>query len=499
MKDKTFKRVLWLMHTKPAPISKTKAMVLIMIPAPKKININDEKVYFSMTYTTVNFDYSVQGALRTMSDYCDRVFFKSMQRNDEKPGVICVCDETLDKNSYEIIAENDKINIKAQSVEALGYAFTTLLQAMEKDENGIYVNKMNVQDCPGCDWRGLMVDLGRLFMPIQKLLNFIDLCWLYKINKIQIHFSDSPQYTLPSDAFPKISKENNSYTKEEIIMMRAYAKQRGVMLVPEIDMPGHSLWLMECYPETFGTTLVMCAEEKTFQALFTLIDEVIDLFPDSPYIHLGGDEADIHDWEKCEGCVAYMKEHDIPNVDALYAHYLKRITDHVTEKGRTPIIWEGFAKEYNYMISKDVIVAEFESLYQLAPELIEGGFKVLNCSWKPLYVIPRGDKNCAPEVILKTWDIYRWQNWFEKSPASKHDIVVPDGSPVIGGQLCNWMDPFQRSFNNELGWNESFALVRERLPAVAENTWNVGIKPDIDAFKEKYAKTDKILDKLITR
>ena len=452
-----------------------------------------------MTYTTVNFDSSVQGALRTMSDYCDRVFLKSMQRDDEKAGVICVCDETLDKNSYEIIAENDKINIRAQSVEALGYAFATLLQAMDKDENGIYVNKMNVQDCPGCDWRGLMVDLGRLFMPIQKLLNIIDLCWLYKINKIQMHFSDSPQYTLPSDAFPKISKENNSYTKEEIIMMRAYAKQRGVMLVPEIDMPGHSLWLMECYPETFGTKLVMCAEEKTFQALFTLIDEVIELFPDSPYIHLGGDEAVIEDWEKCDGCVAYMKEHDIPDVQALYAHYLKRITDHVISRDRTPIIWEGFKKEYNYMISKKVIVAEFESLYQLAPELIEDGFTVLNCSWQPLYAIPRSDRQWPAEEILKTWDIHRWLHWLEQSPASKEDIVVPDTAPVIGGQLCNWMDFLQRTFLNELGWNESFELLRERLPAVAEKTWNVGIKPDIAGFKATYEKTDKILDKLIRR
>jgi len=470
-----------------------------MIPAPKKINIDTEKVYFSMTYTTINFDSSVQGALRTISDYSDRVFLKSMQRDDEKAGIICICDKTLEKDAYEITAENEKITIKSESVDALGYAFATLLQAMKQDESGIYVNKMNVIDAPGCDWRGLMVDIGRLFLPIQKFLNIIDLCWLYKINKIQIHFSDSPQYTLPSDAFPKISKENNSYTKEEIAFLRSYAKQRGIMLVPEIDMPGHSLWLMECYPETFGTNLVLCAEEKTFKALEILIDETIALFPDSPYIHLGGDEAVIEDWEKCDGCVAYMKEHGINDVQHLYAHYLQRITDYVISKGRTPIIWEGFKKEYNYMISKEVIVAEFESLYQLAPELIEDGFTVLNCSWKPLYVIPRSDKQWPAEVILKTWDIFRWQNWFEKSPASKQDIVVPNTAPVIGGQLCNWMDMFQRSFNNELGWNESFELLRERLPGLAEKTWNVGIEPDIEAFKESFTETDNLLNKLLRR
>ncbi len=470
-----------------------------MIPVPKKINIDSEKVYFSLTYTTKGFDSSVQGALRAMSDYCDRVFFKSMQRDDEKADVICVLDEASDKDSYEIIAENSKINIKAQSTDALGYAFATLLQAMDKDENGIYVIKMNVSDCPGCEWRGLMLDIGRLFLPFQKLLNIIDLCWLYKVNKIQLHLSDSPSYTLPSDAFPKISKENGSYTKEEIALIRSYAKERGVMLVPEIDMPGHSLWLMECYPETFGTNLVMCAEEKTFKALEILIDEVIALFPDSPYIHLGGDEADINEWEKCDGCVAYMKEHDIPNVQALYAHYLKRVTDYVLSKGRTPIVWEGFAKEYNHMISKDVIIAEFESLYQLAPELIEDGFKVLNCSWKPLYVIPRSDKQWPAEVILKTWDIFRWQNWFEKSPASKQDIVVPNTSPVIGGQLCNWMDCFGRSCLNETGWNESFVLLRERITGFSEKVWNIDSTLNIEEFKASAAKTDKLLDKLLRK
>lgn len=468
-----------------------------MIPAPKKINIDNEKVYFTMTYTTKGFDSSVQGALRAMSDYCDRVFDHTLKSApEENAGLICECDNALKNGQYTVSAKENKIRIKAKDETALGYAFATLLQAMDKDENGIYVNETEINDIPESDWRGLMLDIGRLFMPVKHLCNMIDICWLYKINRLQLHLNDDPSYTLPSDAFPLLPTENRHYSKEDILYIRAYAKQRGVMIVPEIDMPGHSRWITKTYPEIFGSGSAMCAEGKTFKALEKLIDEVISLFPDSPYIHLGGDEADVNAWSRCDGCIAYMKEHGIENTQEMYAHYLKRITDHVLSKGRTPIIWEGIKRDYNHMISKDVIFAEFESLYQLAPELIEDGFTVINCSWKPLYIVPRS-RMWSQKEIVKGWDIYRWQHWFEKSPASKKDIEVEKTSPVLGGQLCCWMDVFSNHPSSEEGWREASELIFERLPALAEKTWNIESEISMDVFNVKYERAKNIINKII--
>ncbi|MBR5219869.1 MAG: molybdopterin-dependent oxidoreductase, partial [Clostridia bacterium] len=112
-----------------------------------------------------------------------------------------------------------------------------------------------------------------------------------------------------------------------------YTAVRGVMVVPELDLPGHCSCFNAAYPEIFGSHGIMCAEEKTFAALETLIDEVLALFPNARYLHLGGDEAQIARWDDCEGCRAYREAHDLPDVHALYAHYLQRMTDYVLSKG----------------------------------------------------------------------------------------------------------------------------------------------------------------------
>ena len=120
-----------------------------------------------------------------------------------------------------------------------------------------------------------------------------------------------------------------------------------------------------------------------------------------------------------EELVAYMKEHNIPNVKALYTHSIKVLTDMVLDMGKIPVVWEGFPKEGSEGISRKVVVTAWESLYHLPNELIEEGFTVTNSSWMPLYVVKPDHPNVKngrwyPKDILSDWNIYTWKNWWEK-------------------------------------------------------------------------------------
>ena len=468
---------------------------LNLIPAPKSVSAGDDAFLLPLTYRVTGFA-DAEGAVRSFVDYCDRAFSVLFTRAAEDgAGIVCTRDDTLPLGGYVLDAGNGFAAVRAKDACALSYAFATLLLSFEKKDDGLYCPSLHITDKPDAPWRGLMIDLARKWHPVKYLYDAIDLCWLYKISRLQLHFTDDQSYTLPSDAFPLLPSENRTYSKEELAALAQYAKERHVTLVPEVDMPGHCRRFNQVYPEIFGTHGIMCAEEKTFRALETIIDETLALFPSAPYLHLGGDEAAIANWDECEGCRAYRAAHGLENVHALYAHYLQRMTDYVLSKGVTPIIWEGFSKEYNHLISKDVIVVAWESYYQLAHDLLEGGFTLINCSWKPLYIVTPSTHWTPAEIL--DWNIHTWRHWWEKSVASTRDIVVPDDAPVLGGQICAWGDALVPMPSNEDACREEARLIRERIPALAEKTWNIRSDLAAETLAARQTHTDALLKKLL--
>jgi len=466
-----------------------------LIPIPKTLRTEDRTFSLPLTYAAVGF-CDAASVFRTFVDYADRVFGVIFTRTStEKAAVCCHADADLPVGAYTVEAADGTVSIRARDDTALSYALASLLLALEQTEDGIHCPVMQLCDAPEGSWRGLMIDLARKWHPIRYLYDAVDLCWLYKISRLQLHFTDDQSYTLPSAAFPLLPSENRHYSVEELTALARYAYERRVTLVPEVDLPGHCSRFNAVYPEIFGTHGIMCAEEKTFDALEKILCEVLAIFPDAPYLHLGGDEAAIAHWDDCEGCRAYRAAHGLPDVHALYAHYLQRMTDFVLAKGVTPVIWEGFSKEYNHLISKDVLVIAWESYYQLAPELLEGGFTIINCSWKPLYICTP-TTYWSPSEILD-WDIYRWQHWWPKSIASQHDITVPDTAPVLGGQICAWGDAMVGIPSNEEACKAEFALIRERIPALAEKTWNAHSALKGDGLAARYPHTDAVLSRLL--
>ena len=443
------------------------------IPTPKHITERTGTVpaRLNVSYQDLTFE----GAVKTYEHYT-----KDLSQEYTTPAKLIRKD--LPQGAYELSVTEEGVTICAAEGEGMNHAFATLLQITE---NGT-LPCCEIRDESGSRWRGLMLDLSRCWHDVDYLYRAADLCWLYKANRLQLHFTDDQGCRFPFRSYPKVVHEQH-YTEQELNDFIAYCNLRNIVIVPEIDAPGHTTPFTKAYPEIFGEQSILCASEQAFEALETMYREVAERFPDSPYIHVGGDEARIAQWKECKISKEYMAEHGLTDEHQLYGHYILRLVEIVKRLGRIPVVWEGFGKECNFFMPKDILVFAWESYYQLAPDLLEAGFTILNASWQPLYVVTHKRMWSAEEIL--DWDKNRWTHWWENSPASKEPIVVPKDSAVDGGQMCSWGD-WMHSFGTLREMcDEEFDCVSQRFPALCEKLWNPYVTPDKASFLARMEET----------
>jgi len=417
-------------------------------------------------------------------------------------GIAFVRDDSLAPAAYRITADETGITASAADAEGIGYAMATLLLMITAADGVITAPAATVEDAPDKGYRALMVDLGREWHPLDSLFAYVDLCFLYKIRFLHLHFCDSKLFTQPSAAFPRLNRPGYFYTPEQIAALRAHAAARGVVLIPEFECPGHAHVLCRAYPEIFSdryedgtphpnSDIICAASEAAWEGTKVLLRELMELFPDAPYIHIGGDEANLSHWKKCPHCASYMAEHGLADVHELYSDYVARATDFVLAEGRIPMVWEGFPSKGSEKISRDVIVIAWESMYQMPGELLDAGFHIINASWKPLYVVPA---NYNPRYIwgakeILEWNVYNWQNWNPKSEAYLNPITVPATDRVLGGMLCAW----------EQTYEEEISIVMKNLLAMCERTWSARRRVADEDYYKAFTKVKKVAARLIAR
>ena len=407
-----------------------------------------------------------------------KIYGVSLKNGDD--GIKVCYDDFLSENEYRIEGNT----VYASDVEGARYGLATMLQLMEKEDTGFLLRNVSVSQKPEKEFRAFMSDLGRQWHPFETLLGYVDLCYLNKIKYLQLHFTDNSLWTLKIDAFPKLGKKESSYTKKEIEYLVEYAHEAGVELIPEFEGIGHSKALIETYPEFFGNEYqdeiediqavtgidkgkvdnIMCiGKPDIFINIQKMLTEIAEIFKYSKYIHVGCDEAKHENWAKCKHCAKYMQDNNIATTKELYSHFVKKIVDICLEIGKTPIVWEGFPKEGTENISRECVVVAWESYYQLAPELLEAGFKIINASWKPMYIVQPHRKDKLWSVTGEDWNVCKWMNFHEKSPASKTPIVVENSEKVLGGMLCQW----------ECCLEEERERVILNMPMLSDRTFNV--------------------------
>ena len=458
-----------------------------LIPTPKKVDRIDG--YCELPGSIFSCCEEFFDSCDTFCTCIKKIFGTSILHTKE--GIELRFDKSISKAGYTVDTRNGVV-LSASSKEGISYALATLLQMLVKAEERLWVAKAYIQDYPDRDYRALMVDLAREWHTAEKVLKYIDVCFMLKIRYLHLHFIDDQRYTLPSKVLPDVTKYNNHYTFEEIEEFRTYANARGVLLIPEFEVPGHAAMLVKTYPEIFALhtddsnnsklvteagavvtakNIICAGSKKANDAIFALLEEICEMFPESPYIHIGGDEANIRAWNGCSECGSYMKEHNLEDVYELYSEFVGRVAQMVIDFGRTPIVWEGFPNKGVQHIPKETIVTAWESHYQLPNELLDNGFQVINASWQPLYIVPSYKTRWGVNEIID-WNIYNWQHWWSESAASCQHINVEPTDKVLGAQICAW----------ECTYEEAVGRVLECLSTLSERTWNVETLHTADAF-----------------
>lgn len=449
-----------------------------IVPLPLEANFSSDQLPLKSSLKIVSNNRSLLKLQSVLNDFQDASLL------DDATYVDTHLNERLQEEYYELEVSKDGIRIEGGSYKALVYACNTLLQ-LTKDHSEISFVK--IKDKPAFGYRGVMLDLSRNWHDVASIKQVISLASWYKMNYVQLHLTDDALFTFQSKAYPKLASKQ-SYTPEDLKELNEYAKTRGIILVPEIDVPGHSSGFIRAYPKYFGLedvnrnpyTLNM-GNEVVYKVLEIIIEEVAKAFPDSPYIHLGGDEVFTAGFDKDKKVQKYLKSNDLENVEELYRHFLMRMSKVVQYYGKTPILWSGFEREGTVEIPKDVIIMNWKPGAYTPKEMMEDGYQIINASWKPLYVV--NNRKWTPEEIYN-WTPYDWKGF--ATPNEAPSLKAPKNDKLLGGSMSVW----------EQNQYKIFESLKKRLPAVAERLWNPSAT-NFDNFANRVEATNSKLEKAV--
>jgi hexosaminidase len=418
--------------------------VLPLTPYPNRVQIGNDK--FTLPSTLSFFIEGEAKESLSLSQLLQQDFkqawnidVKSTSRSTEALLHITLKGNIqTDKPAYELRIDRNTISIKASNLEGVFYASRTLLQLLQQKKNGQWeCPTIFIEDYPRFSYRGMHLDVGRHFFPVSVIKQYIDWLAYHKLNKFHWHLTEDQGWRIEIKQFPLLTsvggwrngtligrypgKGNDNtrhggyYTQEEISEVVAYAQQRYIDVIPEIEMPGHSSaaiaaypWL-SCFPEkptaipanmisqrsidqqkqggiklvqeTWGVfDDVFCAgNDSTFLFLEKVIDEVSALFP-SKYFHIGGDECPKTHWKKCARCQQRMQTLQLKDEHELQSYFIKRIENYLAKKGKILIGWD---------------------------EILEGGL--------------------APKAIVMSW---RGESGGIEAAKQGHEVIMTPGNPV---------------------------------------------------------------------
>ncbi|MGD9605259.1 MAG: beta-N-acetylhexosaminidase [Bacilli bacterium] len=296
-----------------------------------------------------------------------------------------IIDFQLTIEEYHILVTNKQVIVSAKTKQGMKYGIAALLNLIRQENNQFFIDCQEIRDYPAFSYRGFMLDVSRHFFPIRTIKKIMDAMFSLKLNVFHWHFSDDQGWRIESKLFPKLHEigsisPNNEvgldgslaqqyYTQKEIKEILAYANERNIEIVPEMDIPGHSIAILAAYPHlshhstlqvktTYGIAdEIMClGNEQLLPFLKSLIDEMVDLFKPN-YFHLGSDEAKLLECEKCEHCIKVKNQLHLSSFSGLQAYLINELNDYLKTKKIQTIVWNDIAKE---KINPNIIVQHWK-------------------------------------------------------------------------------------------------------------------------------------------
>ena len=257
--------------------------------------------------------------------------------------------EDLPEEGYGLRIEETKVTVTASTDRGAVFGLTELFLRLEEGQAAL----CQIKDGPKYPHRGLSLDCVRHFFPICEVEKILEQMALVKMNTLHFHLSDDQGWRIESRRFPELHRRSGTYyTHEELRHLVAFAKSRGIDVIPEIDLPGHTTAILAAYPELGCTgdrpelatgggiynTILCAGNDEVFRFLEELLPEIMELFPDRRF-HIGGDEAPKTQWSRCPHCRKRLEELGGTDFEALQTDFTRRLIRILEQQGKTPICW----------------------------------------------------------------------------------------------------------------------------------------------------------------
>lgn len=397
--------------------------------------------------------------------------------------------EQYPEGGYKIIISQEHIKVASSNSAGWFYGAQTLRQLFWEKKT---IDCVEIADSPRYQWRGLLLDIARHFFDKEQLKRLIDRMAMHKLNTLQLHLTDDQGWRIEIKRYPKLisigsfgecfnpKAPSRFFTQTEMREIIAYARDRHIRIVPEIEMPSHIGAAVRSYPELLacnpahpvnvhGFGECCPGKDTTLRLLEGVLDEIDEIF-DSPFIHIGGDECSKTGWKTCPDCQKRIKENNLKDYNELQAWFIRHFDKYLTDKGRRLVGWdeilEGGLASGKQVVScrnskppakleHDVVLTPYTSCYFDGPQLenINDGH-----SYFPNYPTNTNRK------------LYLYEPTANIPPDARHH--------VLGVEACMWTE--YCGTESDLEWK-----IFPRLSTLAEIAWIQPDKKEVQAFEKR--------------
>ncbi len=412
-----------------------------------------------------------------------------LERDAAQATLVIQCDHAgeavpsvQEDESYTLEVTSKQARIAAPNPVGALRGMETFLQLVVPDSQGFAAPAVRIQDRPRFAWRGLMIDASRHWMPLDILKRNLDGMAAVKLNVFHWHLSDNQGFRVESKVFPKLHKmgsDGHYYTQAEVKDLIAYARARGIRVVPEFDMPGHTTAWFVGYPELASGPGPYSIErrwgifdpamdptrEETYKFLDAFIGEMAALFPDE-YFHVGGDEVNGKEWGANPRIQAFMREHAMKSTEDLQAYFNQNLFPLVQKHGKKMIGWD---EVLHPGVPQDVMIQSWRGQKSLA-EAARQGYKGILSSGYYLDMMFPASQHYAVDPM-------------EGATAG---LTPEEKSRILGGEACSWAEYATTENVDSRIW--------PRLAAIAERLWSPQEVKDVDSMYRRLAVESRRLD-----
>jgi hexosaminidase len=500
-----------------------------IIPAP--LSMVEEGGFYQINAETKILAEAGNAEIKNVADYFADQFKRAsgivLQSDEFKDGEsgkgiifkLLKTADSLGKEGYLLTVDKKKIILSAVTADGLFRGVQTIFQLLPpeiysetvKENIQWNVPGVKIYDKPRYAWRGMHLDVSRHFFPKEFVKRYIDLIAMHKMNVFHWHLTDDNGWRIQIDKYPKLTEISawhvdrehqpwdqvdkpkpgekatigGFYTKDEVREIVAYAAQRHITVLPEIEMPGHSSEVLAAYPElsckggtfyvepgTYWPNLdILCAgNDQTFEFIEGVLDEVVELFP-GPYIHIGGDEADKTRWIACKKCQSRIKTGNMKDEAELQSWFITRVEKYLNDKGKRMIGWDeilegGLAPEATVMSWRG-----FEGGIEAARM---GHDVVMSPGTHCYFDHYQANPDFEPRAIGGFTTLKKVYS-FDPTPT---ELTAEEAKHVLGGQANLWSEFISTPKHAEY-------MSSSRMTALAEALWSPKENLNWDSFRQR--------------